>query len=108
MSIRSCAKGGETLTCELWHAIIIRIGDDIEQLLHTVAADRRDDPEFGKMGPDRINHRGLLPNEKVRVRWSMRQLCCSDVLVSTKRIFGLVTASQIASASAASFFWRLR
>ena len=59
------AKGGKTLTCELWHAIIIRIGDDIEQLLHTVAADRRDDPELGEMGPDRINHRGLLPNEKV-------------------------------------------
>src|SRR5256885_14001645 len=40
-------------------------------------------------------------------RWSIRQLCCSGVLVSTNRIFALVTASQIASASAASFFCRL-
>ena len=42
-----------------------------------------------------------------RVRWSIRQLCCSGVLVDTNRIFALVTASQIASASAASFFCRL-
>src|SRR2546422_183313 len=41
-----------------------------------------------------------------RVRWSIRQLCCSGVLVSTNRMFALVTASQIASASAASFFCR--
>src|SRR6266849_4095542 len=38
---------------------------------------------------------------------SVKQLCCSGVLVGTKRMFGLVTASQIASASAASFFCRL-
>src|SRR5262245_9912822 len=42
-----------------------------------------------------------------RVRWSIRQLCCSGVLVATKRMFALVTASQMASASAASFFCRL-
>jgi hypothetical protein len=35
---------------------------------------------------------------------SVKQLCCSGVLVGTKRMFGLVTALQIASASAASFF----
>jgi hypothetical protein len=39
-----------------------------------------------------------------RVQWSIRQLCCSGVLVSTNRMFDLVTASQMASASAASFF----
>ena len=59
------AKGGKTLACDLWHAIVIRIGDDVEQLLDTVAADRRDDPELGKMGADRIDHRGLLPNEEM-------------------------------------------
>ncbi len=42
-----------------------------------------------------------------RVRWSIRQLCCSGVLVATNRMFALVTASQMASASAASFFCRL-
>jgi hypothetical protein len=42
-----------------------------------------------------------------RVRWSIRQLCRSGVLVSTNRMLALVTASQIASASAASFLCHL-
>jgi hypothetical protein len=42
-----------------------------------------------------------------RTRWSTVMLCCSSLLISTNRIVGRVTASQIASASAASFFWRL-
>src|SRR6516162_4667168 len=42
-----------------------------------------------------------------RVRCSIRQLCCSGVLVATNRMLALLTASQIASASAASFFCRL-
>src|SRR6202012_3514690 len=42
-----------------------------------------------------------------RVRCSTRPLCCSRVLVGTNRMVALVTASQIASASAASFFCRL-
>jgi hypothetical protein len=33
-------------------------------------------------------------------------LCCSQVFVSTKRMVGRATASQIASASAMSFFCR--
>ena len=32
--------------------------------------------------------------------------CCSCVFTATKRIVGREAASQIASASAASFFWR--
>jgi len=42
-----------------------------------------------------------------RVRWSIRQLCCSVIFVGTNRMFALVTASQIASASVESFFCRL-
>ena len=34
-------------------------------------------------------------------------LCCSGVLVTTNRMLALVTASQMASASVASFFCRL-
>jgi transposase len=34
------------------------------------------------------------------------RVCCSGVLVATNRMFGLVTASQIASASVASFLCR--
>src|SRR4029077_3515869 len=59
------AKGGKTLTCDLWHPLVIRIGDDVEELLDTVAANRRDDPELGEVGADRIDHRGLLANEEM-------------------------------------------
>src|SRR6476661_8311960 len=38
-----------------------------------------------------------------RVRWSTKPLCCSGVLVGTNRMLALVTASQMASASVASF-----
>jgi len=40
------------------------------------------------------------------VRKIMDRACCSSVFTSTKRIVGLEAASAIASASAASFFWR--
>jgi hypothetical protein len=40
---------------------------------------------------------------RCRVRRSIRQLCCSGVMVGTNRMLGLVTASQIAFASAESF-----
>jgi hypothetical protein len=41
-----------------------------------------------------------------RVRCSIRTDCCAGVLIGTNRIVGLVTASQIASASAMSFLLR--
>ena len=37
--------------------------DDIEQPLDTVAPDRCNNPELGKMGADRIDHRSLLADE---------------------------------------------
>jgi hypothetical protein len=36
----------------------------------------------------------------------MDRACCCSVFNATKRIVGLEAASTIASASAASFFWR--
>src|SRR5258705_6499095 len=42
-----------------------------------------------------------------RARCSSRPLCCPEVLVGTNRMLALVTASQMASASVASFFCRL-
>jgi hypothetical protein len=39
-----------------------------------------------------------------RTRWIAGVLCCSSVLTTTKRMLGRCTASQIASASARSFF----
>ncbi|MNE05340.1 hypothetical protein D3C80_978980 [compost metagenome] len=41
-----------------------------------------------------------------RVRCNTITLCCSGDFTGTKRMVGRVTASQIASASAMSFFWR--
>src|SRR6476620_8840120 len=43
--------------------LVTCVSDDPEQFLNTIATDRRDDPELGKMGTDRIDHRGLLADE---------------------------------------------
>jgi hypothetical protein len=43
-----------------------------------------------------------------RTRCSIITLCCSGVFTGTKRMVGRVTASQMASASAASFFCRFK
>jgi hypothetical protein len=59
------AKGGNTLACDLWHACVIGISDDIEQLFDTVSANRRDDAELGKVGADRIDHCSLLAHEEM-------------------------------------------
>ena len=47
---------GASVTC---------ICDDAEQLFDTMASDRCDDPERGKMGADGIDHRRLLADEQV-------------------------------------------
>jgi hypothetical protein len=36
-----------------------------EQLFNTIASDRCDDAKLGKMGADRIDHRGLLADKEV-------------------------------------------
>jgi len=76
--------------------------------LDTIASDRGDNPELAKMGADRIDHRGLLADKQMdacdgasghsaaRGSWSPRTACSPGV-----------TASQMASASAMSFFCRL-
>jgi hypothetical protein len=43
---------------------------------------------------------------RLRVRWSDKAACCSADFTATKRMVGRVTASQIASASTASFLPR--
>src|SRR5258707_11366271 len=55
----------ETRTGHFRNSLVVWIGDDIEQLLDTVTPDRRNDPELGKMGPDCIDHRGLLTDEQM-------------------------------------------
>jgi hypothetical protein len=97
----------ETRTSYLWNPSVVWIGNDIEQFLDTATPNRSNDPELGKMGPDRIDHRGQLTDEQMAVRCRTRPLCCSGVLVGTNRMLALATASQMASASVASFFCRL-
>ena len=45
---------GETGRGYRRNALVSWMGDDIEQRLDTLASDRRDDPELGKMSPDYI------------------------------------------------------
>ena len=59
------AESGHTRTGDLGQPLVICIGDDAEQLLDTIASDRRDDPELRKMSADRIDHRGLLADEQM-------------------------------------------
>jgi hypothetical protein len=100
-------------SCVVWGLIrakllaVAHISDDFEQRLHALAPDRRDDAELGHVSPDGIDHRGLLADEELAGAMQRQELCCSGVLVSTNRNLALVTASQMASASAASFFCRL-
>ena len=97
----------ETRTGYLRNPFVVWIGDDIEQLLDTAAPDRCNDPELGKMSPDRINHRGLLTDEQMACAVEHQATLLLGVLVGTNRMLALVTASQMASASVASFFCRL-
>src|SRR4030088_1056974 len=100
------AERGKTRTGNLRHPFVAWVGNNMQQFRDSSTPDRRDNAELGKVRSDRINHRGLLADEQMCGE-SIRQLCCSGVFVGTNRMLALVTASQIASASAASFFCRL-
>jgi hypothetical protein len=49
---------GKTRTCHLGHSFVAPVGSDVEQFLHAMASDRRDNPELSKMSADRIDCRG--------------------------------------------------
>ena len=59
------AKRRQTGTGNLWNLLVLRIGDDIKQLLNTLTTDWRNDAKLSAMGPDCIDHRGLLSNKQV-------------------------------------------
>ena len=73
-----CVANRALRAANLGQPLIICIGSNPEQLLDTLASDRRDDPKLCKISADGIDH----------------------------RMFGPATASQIASASVASFLCR--
>jgi hypothetical protein len=101
-------RGLYTLPGQVRDAVIIGVGGDLEQLLDAAPADRRHNAELSQMraGMELIAAVCWRMN-RCRVRCSIRQACWSGVFTGTKRMLGRCTASQIASASAASFFWRL-
>jgi hypothetical protein len=86
----------------------MRIGDDVEQLLDTIATTGATIPNSARWARIAlITAVWLASKEMTRaVEHQTALLLCRPGL--TKRMLGRMTASQIASASAASFFWRLR
>jgi hypothetical protein len=63
--------------------------------------------ELRKVCSDRIDHCGLLADEHMASTVKHQAALCSGVLVGTNRMLARVPVSQIASASAMSFFCRL-
>ncbi len=100
------AESDHTSTRNLGQPLVTGIGGDRKQLFDTIASDRRDDPELRQMSADDVDHRGLLADEQVPCTVQRQAALLLCVLVATNRILGLVTASQIASASVASFLCR--
>ena len=47
------------------HPLVVRVGNNIQQLGHTFAPDRRNDPKLRKMRPDRVDCRSLLVDEEM-------------------------------------------
>ena len=70
-------------------------------MAHGVVALRRHQPDFGQMRPQGVDDLGALAYQHI-ARAMLHQLTLD--LIRTKRMVGRRTASQIASASAASFF----
>ena len=67
---------------------------------------RRDDAELRHVSSQGVDQHGALPNQQVAGPMQHQHGLLSASFTGTKRIDGRVTASQIASASAASFLLR--
>ena len=100
------AESNDTGACNLGQPLVIGIGGNTEQLLDTIASDRRDDPKLCKMGANGVDHCGLLADKEMARTMEHQAALLLGVDRPTNRMFGLVTASQIASASTASFLCR--
>jgi hypothetical protein len=80
----------------LRHSLVIWVSNNAQQFRDPFTPDRRHNPELGEVRSNRVNDSGLLTDEQM-----------TGVLVGTNRMLARVTASQMASASAMSFFCRL-
>src|SRR5450759_4453373 len=97
------AERGKTRTGNLWHPFVARVGNNM-QFGHSFAPDRGDNAKLGEMRSDRINHRGLLADEQMARAVKHQAALLLRRLGRNEPHVALVTASQIASASAMSFF----
>jgi len=68
---------------------------------------RDHDPELGKMRPECVRQHRLLPDQQRPCAMQHENSLLVGAFDGTNRMFGRLTASQIASASVASFFPRL-
>src|SRR5260221_1276645 len=59
------AESSKTRARDFGYAFVTWIGNDIEQLLDAIASDWRDDPKFGEVGADCVDHRRLLADEEM-------------------------------------------
>ena len=87
---------------------VLFVRHDRKQFRDPGVALRRNDAELGQVRSEGVDALGALTDQQIAVRCCINWPCCSADLTCTKRIVGRRTASQIASASAASFLLRLR
>src|SRR6266404_917049 len=59
------AERGKARAGNLRHSFVARVGNNMQQFRDTFTPDRRDNSELGEVRSDRINHRGLLPDEQM-------------------------------------------
>ena len=59
------AHGFETRTRDLRDALVSLIGNGVEQVFHAVASNRSNNAELGQMCADRVDDRGLMPDEEM-------------------------------------------
>ena len=59
------AERGKARARNLWHPLVVRVGNSMQQFRDPSTTDRRDNAELGEVCPDRIDHRGLLADEHV-------------------------------------------
>ena len=83
------------------------LGDDRQQLLDPFASLRSRYAELGQMRPQGIDQLGSLPHQQIACPMLHQPALLLGRLDRTNRMVGRRTASQIASASAASFLLRL-
>src|SRR5437868_14646197 len=98
---------GKARTGNLRHPLVARVGNNMQQFRDSFTPNRRHDTELSEVRPDRINHRSLLADEQMARAVKHQATLLLRRLGRHERMLARVTASQIASASAISFFCRL-